>query len=39
MNIAIDTSSLKEGNFLSHRVRGTGFYIENLKDSLLKYFI
>lgn len=38
MNIAIDVSPLKTGNFLSHRVRGTGFYIENLKNSLLKYF-
>jgi len=38
MNIAIDTSSLKEGNFLSHRVRGTGFYIENLKRAIQQYY-
>ncbi len=38
MNIAIDVSPLKSGNFLQHRVRGTGFYVENLKNSLLKYF-
>ncbi|MEM4230361.1 MAG: glycosyltransferase family 1 protein [Candidatus Pacearchaeota archaeon] len=38
MNIAIDISPLKSGNFLQHRVRGTGFYLENLKVSLLRYF-
>ena len=38
MNIAIDISPLKSGHFLQHRVRGTGFYVENLKNSLLKYF-
>lgn len=38
MKIAIDVSPLKSGNFLQHRVRGTGFYIENLKASLQKYF-
>ncbi|RJQ37754.1 glycosyltransferase family 1 protein [Candidatus Microgenomates bacterium] len=38
MNIAIDISPLKKGHFLLHRVRGTGFYIENLKNSLLKYY-
>ena len=38
MNIAIDISPLHSGNFLQHRVRGTGFYIENLKTSLEKYF-
>lgn len=38
MNIAIDISPLKTGHFLQHRVRGTGFYVENLKASLLKYF-
>ena len=37
MNIAIDVSPLKNTNLLAHRVRGTGFYIENLKSSLLKY--
>jgi len=38
VNIAIDLSPLKNTNLLAHRVRGTGFYIENLKSSLLKYF-
>lgn len=33
MKIAIDISSLQTG----HRVRGVGFYLENLKSSLLKY--
>ncbi len=38
MKIAIDMSPLKKGNFLQHRVRGTGFYLENLKRSLLQYY-
>lgn len=38
MNIAIDVSPLKSSRFLQHRVRGTGFYIENLKRSLLQYY-
>ena len=38
MNIAIDVSPLKSGHFLQHRVRGTGFYLENLKKSLLCYY-
>lgn len=38
MNIAIDISPLESRRFLKHRVRGTGFYIENLKKALLKYF-
>ena len=38
MNVAIDISPLTNSNLLSHRVRGTGFYIENLKSALLKYF-
>lgn len=38
MKIAIDVSPLKNSKFLQHRVRGTGFYIENLKKALLKYF-
>lgn len=38
MTIAIDVSPLKSGRFLKHRVRGTGFYIENLKTALLQYF-
>jgi len=38
MKIAIDMSPLKTGNFLQHRVRGTGFYLENLKRSFLKYY-
>ena len=38
MNVAIDVSPLQDSKLLQHRVRGTGFYIENLKSSLLKYF-
>lgn len=38
MNIAIDISPLKNRHFLQHRVRGTGFYIENLKRALIKYY-
>jgi glycosyltransferase involved in cell wall biosynthesis len=38
MQIGIDISPLKTGNFLQHRVRGTGFYLENLKKALLQYF-
>jgi glycosyltransferase involved in cell wall biosynthesis len=38
MKIAIDISPLKSGHYLQHRVRGTGFYIENLKEALLMYF-
>ena len=39
MRIAIDISPLTSGNFLQHRVRGTGFYLKNLKESLLKYYL
>lgn len=38
MNIAIDQSPLKLDNLLQHRVRGTGFYIKNLKKALIKYY-
>lgn len=38
MRIAIDISPLTSGNFLQHRVRGTGSYLRNLKDSLVRYF-
>ena len=38
MKVAIDISPLSENRLLSHRVRGTGFYIKNLKKSLLKYY-
>jgi glycosyltransferase involved in cell wall biosynthesis len=34
MNIAIDISPLSSG----HKVRGTGFYLQHLKDALVKYF-
>lgn len=34
MRIAIDISPLSSG----HKVRGVGFYLENLKSSLIKYF-
>lgn len=38
MNIAIDISPLTTGHFLQHRVRGTGFYLEHLRDALLQFF-
>jgi len=38
MNIALDITPLKNSKSIAHRVRGTGFYIENLKRSLLQYF-
>lgn len=38
MKIAIDITPLTDTRILSHRVRGTGFYLENLKKSLLKYY-
>jgi len=34
MKIAIDVSPLQSG----HKVRGVGFYLEHLKNSLVKYF-
>lgn len=37
MKIAIDVSPLNSGNFLQHRVRGTGFYLRNLRENLLKF--
>lgn len=37
MHIAIDYSPLTSGHFLQHRVRGTGFYLTNLRSSLEKY--
>lgn len=36
MKIAIDISPLASGS--GHKIRGVGFYLENLKDSLQKYF-
>ena len=38
MKIAIDISPLTSGHFLQHRVRGTGFYLQNLRENLLKYY-
>ncbi|HUQ85174.1 MAG TPA: glycosyltransferase family 1 protein [Candidatus Limnocylindrales bacterium] len=38
MNIAIDVTPLNDNRLLSHKVRGTGFYIQNLKKSLLEFF-
>lgn len=38
MKITIDVSPIENIELLSHRVRGTGFYIENLKKALLQYF-
>lgn len=36
MKVAIDLSPLKTGHYLQHRVRGTGFYLYNLKSYLPK---
>ncbi len=38
MNIAVDISPLTGKEVIGHRVRGTGFYIENLRKSLIQYF-
>lgn len=38
MKIGLDVSPLENTSMLTHRVRGTGFYIENLKKSLFKYY-
>ena len=38
MKIAIDTSPIDDQSLVSHRVRGVGSYITNLKKSLIKYF-
>ncbi|HSW47792.1 MAG TPA: hypothetical protein VLG67_01815, partial [Candidatus Saccharimonadales bacterium] len=38
MKIALDISPLNDNRLLSHRVRGTGFYLSNLKAALLKFF-
>jgi glycosyltransferase involved in cell wall biosynthesis len=38
MKIAIDITPLNDTRLLSHRVRGTGFYLKNLKKALLEYF-
>ncbi len=38
MNIAMDISPINNTTDIQQRVRGTGFYIENLKSSLLNYF-
>src|SRR4029079_2530993 len=38
MKIAIDISPISSGHYLQHMVRGTGFYLNNLKESLLKSF-
>lgn len=38
MKIAVDISPLSDTRILSHRVRGTGFYLKNLKSSLLEFF-
>ena len=38
MKIAIDITPLSDTRILSHKVRGTGFYLEYLKRSLLKFY-
>ena len=37
MKIAVDISPIEGKGSVQHRVRGTGFYLRNLKESLLKY--
>ncbi|MDP3987534.1 MAG: glycosyltransferase family 1 protein [Candidatus Levybacteria bacterium] len=37
MKIAVDISPLETKHSVWHKVRGSGFYIENLKKSLIKY--
>lgn len=37
MKIAIDVSPLEKSQNIAHKVRGSGFYLQNLKRSLLKY--
>ena len=38
MKIAIDVSPIEGKGLIQHRIRGVGFYINNLKRSLIKYF-
>lgn len=38
MKVAIDITPLKKDHYLSHRVRGVGFYIKNLTSALEKYY-
>jgi glycosyltransferase involved in cell wall biosynthesis len=38
MKIAIDVSPVEDRGLMQHRVRGVGFYIDNLKKALVKYF-
>lgn len=38
MKIAVDVSPLTDDSAISHRVRGIGSYIENLKKSLVQFF-
>ena len=38
MKVAIDISPLNQGNYLHHRVRGTGSYINGLRQGLTKYY-
>lgn len=38
MKIALDISPLTDNATISHRIRGIGFYISNLKSALVEYF-
>lgn len=38
MNIAMDVTPIVDQTSLAHRIRGTGFYIKNLKKSLLEFY-
>ena len=38
MKIVLDVSHISDNNFLQHQVRGAGFYVNTLIESLRKYF-
>lgn len=38
MKIAVDETPLADESSIAHRIRGIGFYIKNLKKSLLEFF-
>ncbi len=38
MKVAIDVSPITSGHYLQHRVRGTGFYLNNLKEALIEKY-
>ncbi|RJQ25252.1 glycosyltransferase family 1 protein [Candidatus Parcubacteria bacterium] len=38
MNIALDITPIAKDSSSQHKVRGSGFYIQNLKNALVEYF-